>query len=106
MTTLSTKRSRGIRRKYTEEHYAVNRGRRGSPAQIRDAVRGSPAAADAFERLASHLAANGVSLSTAALTLGVAQAFDPAGERFVDSPGADALLTRQYRRGFEIREIT
>ena len=27
MTTLSMKWSRGIRRKYTEEHYAVNRGR-------------------------------------------------------------------------------
>ena len=106
MTTLSTKRSRGIRRKYTEEHYAVNRGRRGSPAQIRDAVRGNAAAADASERLASHLAANGVTLNADLLTLGVAPAFDPVRERFVDSPGADALLTRQYRRGFEIREIT
>jgi len=65
-----------------------------------------PAAADAFERLASHLAANGVTLNADLLTLGVAPAFDPATERFVDSPGADALLAREYRRGFEVREIT
>jgi len=59
-------------------------------------------AADAFERLASQLAANGVTLNADSLTLGVAPAFDPARERFVDSPGADALLAR----GFEVREIT
>ena len=81
-------------------------GRRASPAEIRDAVRGSPAAADAFERLASHLAANGVTLNADPLTLGVAPAFDPVREHFVDSPGADALLAREYRRGFEVREIT
>lgn len=63
-------------------------------------------AADAFERLASHLAANGVNLNTDPLTLGAAPAFDPARERFVDSPAADALLAREYRRGFEVREIT
>ena len=63
-------------------------------------------AADAFERLASHLAANGVTLNAAPLTLGVASAFDPVREHFVDSPGADALLAREYRRGFEVREIT
>ena len=63
-------------------------------------------AADAFERLASHLAANGVTLDADELTLGVAPAFDPARERFVDSPAADALLAREYRRGFEVREIT
>jgi hypothetical protein len=36
----------------------------------------------------------------------VASAFDPTRERFVDSPAADALLAREYRRGFEVREIT
>ena len=139
MTTLSMKWSRGIRRKYTEEHYAVNRGRwvgscrwasraaraaprsawplfyppgfdrlgrRASLTEIRGAVRGNAAAADAFERLASHLAANGVTLNADTLTLGVAPAFDPVREHFVDSPGADALLAREYRRGFEVREIT
>ena len=63
-------------------------------------------AADAFERLASHLAANGVTLDADELTLGVAPAFDPARERFFGSPAADALLAREYRRGFEVREIT
>ena len=66
----------------------------------------SLAAADAFERLASHLAANGVTLNADPLTLGVPPAFDPAREHFVDSPAADALLAREYRRGFEVREIT
>ena len=81
-------------------------GRRASPTEIRDAVRGNAAAADACERRASHLAANGVTLNADPLTAGVAPAFDPVREHFVDSPGADALLAREYRRGFEVREIT
>ena len=63
-------------------------------------------AADAFERLDSHRATNGVTRHADPLTLGVAPAFDPVREHFVDSPGADALLAREYRRGFEVCEIT
>jgi len=80
-------------------------GRPASAAEIRDGLGNSPAAAEAFERLASHLAANGVSLDAERLTLGAALAFDPARECFVDSPAADAMRTREYRHGFEVREI-
>ena len=29
-------------------------------------------------------------------------AFDPKSERFVDDKEADAMLTREYRKGFEV----
>lgn len=63
-------------------------------------------AAETVERLLSHLAANGVTLHSNRITLAAVLAFDPARERFIDSPAADALLAREYRRGFEVREIT
>ena len=61
-------------------------------------------ASGAFEKLASHVAANGVNLYVAWLSLGVASASGPGRDRFIDGPAADALRPCEYRRGFEVGE--
>lgn len=81
-------------------------GRQAAPAEIRDRLQSSAAAADAFERLAAHLAANGVDIAVERLNAGGMLAIDPVTERFRDNPDADALLARVCRPGFEVREIT
>ena len=57
-------------------------------------------AADTLTRMAEHLKANGVALSTTPCTVGRALTLDPKSERFVNDQEADALLTREYRKGF------
>lgn len=54
-----------------------------------------------LERTARHLIDNGVDLERYPISLGAQLAFDPQGETFPDSPAANALLSREYRPGFE-----
>jgi hypothetical protein len=59
---------------------------------------------DAYETLArmeEHLGANGVKLENTEYILGKKLAFDPKTEKFADEK-ANALLTREYRKGFEV----
>jgi len=64
----------------------------------------NPAAKDAFERMASHLDANGVDLAKTPLSIGRSLTLDTANERFTgpDAEAANALLKGSYRKGFEI----
>lgn len=64
----------------------------------------NPLAREAFERMAAHLAANGVDIAKTPPAIGKALAIDTAKERFT-GPSADeanALLKGSYRKGFEI----
>ena len=59
---------------------------------------------ETFERVTQHLKANGVDLETAKLRLGRQLAFDSTEEVFV-GPGsqeANPMLSREYRKGFEV----
>lgn len=56
-----------------------------------------------FERTREHLLANEVDLAKTALQVGPRLTLDPAAERFVDHDEANAMLTRDYREGFQIR---
>ena len=49
-----------------------------------------------------HLKDNKVPLDQTSYQLGAKLAFDPKTETFVDSKEANAMLTRQYRKGFEV----
>lgn len=69
---------------------------------IREALGGHESALETLERTEKHLAANNLSLGDLKLTLGRRLTFDPAVERFVDNERANALLTRNYRKGFEV----
>jgi predicted dehydrogenase len=83
---------------------AYRLGAEASPDAIRDAIRHDAGAAETFERVEKHLAANGVSLSQTTLAIGPTLKFDPKAERFTQNDRANALLTRPYRPGFVVPE--
>jgi predicted dehydrogenase len=57
-------------------------------------------AADALDRTLKHLAANGVDLAKAPMSLGPMLKVDPQRETVLDNTAACALLTREYRAPF------
>jgi predicted dehydrogenase len=60
------------------------------------------AANEMFERFRSHLKEHGMDPAKARARFGRALAFDPKGEVFVGDAGADALLSRPYRKPFAV----
>lgn len=54
-----------------------------------------------LNRTITHLKDNGVDLEKYPISFGPVLAFDPAKEVFTDSADANAMLTREYRSGFE-----
>jgi len=83
---------------------AYRLGQKAPPDAIREKLLGSKDALDSFERLATHLAANNLDLTTDQLTSGEHLKFDPATERFIGHAAADQLLTREYRAPFTVPE--
>jgi predicted dehydrogenase len=61
-------------------------------------------ASESLARMREHLEANKVSLHDGVYRLGPKLEFDPKTETFVDNQIANAMLTREYRRGFEVPE--
>ncbi len=82
-------------------------GSTAQPGLIREKIQSNAALADAYDRMAAHLATNGVELAKTPLTLGVPLALDPAAERFtgLHAEEANALLTRKYREGFVVPKL-
>ena len=62
---------------------------------------------DSFRRLKDHLLANGIDVeSGAALTLGADLKFDTKSEQVLNNETASQLMSRQYRTGYELAEIS
>ncbi|HEY8505188.1 MAG TPA: gfo/Idh/MocA family oxidoreductase, partial [Gemmataceae bacterium] len=62
-----------------------------------------PDVQEAVRRMKEHLQANHVPPETTACRVGPKLAFDPKAERFAgNQPKANAMLTREYRKGFEV----
>ncbi|HWL10048.1 MAG TPA: Gfo/Idh/MocA family oxidoreductase [Planctomicrobium sp.] len=79
----------------------------GSPkkaAEIEQSVADNKLWKDSYDRLAAHLAANGVDISDPKLNVGPWLKMDPKTERFTNSEEANKLLTREYRKGYEVPE--
>jgi predicted dehydrogenase len=74
------------------------------PAEIKDAVQSNKSLAEAYDRMAAHLDANGVDCSKDTLRLGMPLNFHPRKERFETSEQANALLSRNYRPPFVVPE--
>ncbi len=55
-----------------------------------------------FAAMEKHLVDNGVDIETTPCHVGPALAFDSASERFTSNAQANELLTRVYRKGFEV----
>ena len=83
---------------------AYRLGKKTAPDAIKDKIKGSKDATDSFDRLAAHLAANNVDISTDQLTFGEYLKFDPTTEKFIGNAEADKLLTREYRAPFTVPE--
>lgn len=72
------------------------------PEAIRERLKGDAPALETFERLASHLAENGVDLAATPAVLGTHLKMDPKTEKFTNSREANIRLKREYRKGFEV----
>lgn len=79
-------------------------GKKANPDEIREAVKSDAPLAEAFGRMAEHLAANGVDITKDKVTLGIPLKMDPKTEKFIDNDSANALLTRNYRAPFIVPE--
>ena len=75
-----------------------------APEEIREKLKDNKLMADAYARMAMHLAANDVDLAKTEAQLGVPLKFDPKHERFVDNDEANKMLTRPYRSPFVVPE--
>lgn len=59
-------------------------------------------AGETFERMEKHLKDNKIDLAAVKCRVGRKLTLDPATERFVNDKDANAMLTRPYRKGFEV----
>jgi predicted dehydrogenase len=77
-------------------------GARRGADEVREEIRGNAAATATFERMAAHLAANGVETGATPAVLGPWLEMNPESERFVRDEAANAMLTRDYRSPFVV----
>lgn len=79
-------------------------GRTAAPETLREKIASNAALAEAYGRMAEHLAINGVDLAKTPATLGLPLALDPAAERFIgaDEAVANAMLRRADRAPFAV----
>jgi len=77
-------------------------GEKLSPGAAKERFQGQPAMAESFDRMVSHLTANGVDLEQTPLTLGAFLKMDPDSERFEKNSSANHQLAGEYRKGFEV----
>jgi predicted dehydrogenase len=74
-----------------------------SPGAMREQIKGDPDALATFNRMAEHLAANGVDLEKTRATLGAVLKINPVTEKFVQNKNANRLLRRLPRPGYAIK---
>ncbi|MFT7486266.1 MAG: putative dehydrogenase [Candidatus Paceibacteria bacterium] len=70
--------------------------------EIAESVASNKAAAETYERLGAHLAANQVDVESSGLRLGPWIEMDPETETFIGNDAANRLATREYREGFVV----
>ena len=75
-----------------------------APGAVREKLQDQRGLGEAFDRMATHLAANGVDVEKDQVKLGLPLAFDPKVERFLGNADADALLKRVGRAPFTVPE--
>ena len=84
-------------------------GKTAGPDVVREKVKGNAPLAEAYGRMAEHLAKNGVDLAKTPLTYGVPLTLAPKNaEKFVGefAKEANPLLTRQYRAPFVVPDLS
>ncbi|MDQ6632691.1 MAG: Gfo/Idh/MocA family oxidoreductase [Verrucomicrobiota bacterium] len=79
-------------------------GKQEKPEKIKEALKSDKEATETFERMASHLEANGVDLTKTKATLGTFLKMDTKAETFTNNSAANKLLRRDYREPFVVPE--
>lgn len=79
-------------------------GKKANPDEVREAIKSDAPLAEAFGRMAEHLAANNVDITKDKVTLGIPLKMDPKAEKFIGNDEANKLLTRNYRAPFIVPE--
>lgn len=80
-------------------------GKQASIAEVQEALEvfgGADDNLETLERTIAHLKDNGVDLKETPMTLGAVLTIDAKTETFTNHAAANALLTRTYRKGFEV----
>jgi hypothetical protein len=82
-------------------------GQRMRADEISDRIRGNERLSIAFDRMASHLRANGVDIDNrdSGLVLGPWLELDPETEEFSGNDAATALRSRKQREGFAVPDL-
>ncbi len=89
-------------------HVANISQRLGQPASVREiqqaleALKVNENVVETFQEIRQHLTDNGVDIEKTPLNLGPWLAIDSDHEKFIDSPAANAMLTRDYRKPFVV----
>ncbi len=86
---------------------AYRLGKQTSVDQVREAIEafgGADDHVDTLDRTVAYLKKNGVDVNETPMTLGPVLRIDTKTETFIDNQAADAMLTRKYRKGFEVPE--
>jgi hypothetical protein len=78
-------------------------GRSQSPGEMREQIKGDKDALPTFNRMAEHLAANGVDLEKTGATLGAVLKINPVNSKFIQNKDASHLLRRNPRPGYVIK---
>ncbi|MGI8967311.1 MAG: Gfo/Idh/MocA family oxidoreductase [Limisphaerales bacterium] len=79
-------------------------GQKEDPEKIKEAIKADKKTTETFERMATHLEANGVDLTKTKATLGTFLEMDTKAEKFTNNSAANKLLTREYRKPFVVPE--
>jgi predicted dehydrogenase len=79
-------------------------GRKLSPPEILDSVKGNSDLAESLSRMEAHLGANLVDLYQTPLVMGPVLKMNPRTERFTNNEEANGFLTREYRKPFVVSE--
>ncbi len=75
-------------------------------SEITTAVKSSERVSDSLSRMVEHLEANKVDVSGPELAIGPWLEMDPKTERFTNNEKANTMLTREYREGFEVPDLS
>ncbi len=81
-------------------------GKKMSAGEIAAQLKSNALLADSFQRMAAHLEANEVDVDSSTITFGPWLEMDGAAERFTNNDQANEMLTRHYRKGFEVPDLS
>lgn len=81
-------------------------GTKTATPEIAERIKSNELLADAYQRMLTHLRANGVEVDgEPVITMGETLDIDPATQQFVDNAEAAKLWTREYRQPFAVPDI-